>query len=246
MHGTGWEFYKYLPDNLALYVGDRRFIVHLTKNEYVCGNYIFIDRSDRVWENTVYGHLKLIGRKRYWCNLWNMIGSFCKRHGLPWVPHSGLQRIFVAEGKYRDASLYTLFKTLSTADLKTVGTVDAVAAVAVADVPDLVPARVLVPAPAVAVAVAPVVASAVAPAPDPLARLAAKEAKLQEETRMLDQMKAQVERLRAYPADLEAQMAAAKAELASLLAIEARVQELRALEATLIEKRKILQAPELI
>jgi len=222
IHGTGWKFYKYLPDNLALYVGDRRFIVHLTKNEYVCGNYIFIDRSDRVWENP-YGHLELIGRKRYWCNLWNMIGSFCKRHGLPWVPHSGLQRIFVAEGKYRDASLYTLFKTLSVADLKTVGTVDAVAADA--DVPARVPV--------------------VAPVPDPLARLAAKEAKLQEETRMLDQMKAHIERLRAYPADLEAQMAAAKAELASLLAIEARVQELRALEATLVEKRKILEAPEL-
>ena len=228
MHGTGWEFYKYLPDNLALYVGDRRFIVHLTKNEYVCGNYIFIDRSDRVWENP-YGHLELIGRKRYWCNLWNMIGSFCKRHGLPWVPHSGLQRIFVAEGKYRDASLYTLFKTLSVADLKTVGTVDAVAAVAAvadADVPARVPVPVVAPA----------------PVPDPLARLAAKEAKLQEETRMLDQMKAHVERLRAYPADLSAQIAVAKAELVE---IEARVQELRALEATLVEKRKILEAPEL-
>ena len=218
-HGTGYAFYKHLPDNLALYVGDRRFIVHLTKNEYVWGDYVFIDRSDRVWENP-YGHLELIGRKRYWCNLWNMIGSFCKRHGLPWVPHSGLQRIFVAEGKYRDASLYTLFKTLSVADLKTVGTVDAVAAVA--DVPVRVPV--------------------VAPVPAPLNRLAAKEAKLQEEKQFLGQIEEHVARLRAYPADLSAQIATAKAELVE---IEARVQELRALEATLVEKRKILEAPEL-
>jgi len=132
----------------------------------------------------------------------------------------------VAEGKYRDASLYTLFKTLSVADLKTVGTVDApVVAVAVADVP--VPARV----PVVAVAV-----------PDPLNRLAAKEVKLQEEKQFLGQIEEHVARLRAYPSDLSAQIAVAKAELVE---IEARVEELRALEATLVEKRKILQAPEL-
>lgn len=227
MHGTGYQFYAHLPDNLALYVGDRRFVVHLATIKHMCGQSeeVFIDRSDRKWEY-LYGHHDTHEGKRYWCNPWNMIGSFCKRHGLPWAKPSGLQRIFVADGKYRDASLYTLFKTLSTADLKTVGTVDAA-----------------VPVVAAAVADAPVVAPA--PAPAPLALLAAKEAKLQEETRMLDQMKAQVERLRAYPADLEAQIAAAKVALADLLVIEARVQELRALEATLVEKRKILEAPEL-
>jgi hypothetical protein len=205
-HGTGYEFYAHLPDNLALYVGDRRFVVHLATIKHMCGQteQVFLDRSDRKWEY-LYGHIDSHEGKRYWYNPWNMIGSFCKRYGLQRAPQSGLQQIFVAEGKYRDASLYTLFKTLSTAELKTVGTVDA-------------------------------------PAVAPLDRLAAKEAKLQEEMQLLDQMKAHVERLRAYPADLSAQITAAKVEL---VVIEARVEELRLLEATLVEKRKILQAPEL-
>jgi hypothetical protein len=120
------------------------------------------------------------------------------------------------------------------------------APVAPAPAPAPVAPAPVAPAPA-PVAPAPV---AVTPAPlsvaaDPLAKLAAKEASLLKEKQELDQLQAQIQRLRVYPADLEAQITAAKAELASLAIIEARVLELRALEATLVEKRKILEAPEL-
>ena len=68
---------------------------------------------------------------------------------------------------------------------------------------------------------------------------------LQKQQLELDQLQAQIKRLRVYPVDLEAQITAAKAELAFLGTVETRIQELRALEATLVEKRKILEAPEL-
>jgi hypothetical protein len=416
-YGTGDQYYKYFPNNLRLYVGNDRFVVHFTS---LGKRSIFIDRSDRKWD----GGRKHEG-KRFWDNPWHMICSLRKHYGL--VPsESALQSIFVGEGKYRDASLYMLFKTLSTEELKTIGknyperperieqlgvglqlyvqdpgmeplhgvrfngdgfthatfekwmtahalvgyyrsvaasTVhhplrsifvaegrdkdisladllltrsDAQLKVAghppiwtppapfsglpsnlqlsaqkngkaidlrhkleegtilfrephkefcyftaehqvrkldptyrgdgldhifvlfgqykgksLADLKDLSveeqrSANLVIMPPAV---VATATAAAPTPKPilssDPLAKLAAKEAMLQKETRELDQLQEQIQRLRAYPADLEAQIAAAKAELAFLATVEQRIQELRLLEATLVEKRKILEAVEL-
>ena len=151
----------------------------------------------------------------------------------PTYSGNGLDHIFVLFGQYKGKSLADL-KDLSVEEQRSVGSAN------------------LVIMPPAVVAVATAVATAVAVAPpkpilssDPLAKLAAKEARLQKETRELDQLQEQIQRLRAYPADLEAQITAAKVELAFLATVEQRIQELRLLEATLIEKRKILEAPEL-
>ena len=138
----------------------------------------------------------------------------------------GLDHIFVLFGQYKGKSLADL-KDLSVEEQRSANLV-------------IMPATIAVAATAVAVATPnPILSS------DPLAKLAAKEARLQKETRELDQLQEQIQRLRAYPADLEAQIAAAKAELAFLATVEQRIQELRLLEATLVEKRKILEAVEL-
>ena len=178
------------------------------------------------------------------------------------VTEQGLNSIYVAKGAHKDKSLGSLLISMNTAELKAAFEEDA-KALATKPVPRLnwatgtntvvmppapvsAPAPVSVPPAPAPVSVPPAPAPAPAPASaDPLAKLAAKEAAMKKEKQLLDQLQEQIQRIKAYPADLEAQIAAAKAELASLATIEARVQELRALEASLVEKRKILGAPEL-
>jgi len=146
-----------------------------------------------------------------------------KWRGAPSPLHEqGLNSIYVAKGAYKDKSLGSLLMTKTQIELRAAFRNEVKANTVV------MPVASPVPAPA-----------------DPLAKLAAKEAVMQLEKQLLDQLQEQIQRIKAYPSDLEAQIAAAKAELAFLATVEMRIQELRLLEATLVEKRKILEAVEL-
>jgi hypothetical protein len=240
------ERISYLPDGLELYVKvpDRPILEGVTLAH--CGEEIMFKHPGDIAFGDVPQYRTAIELVDKW-------------RGSPSpVMEQGLNSIYVAKGSNKDKSLGSLLMKMTPMELKAVfkeyasalatkpvPTLDWPTGANIVVVPPAFVTSMPMPTPTPTPTPTPIPAP-VTPAPaDPLAKLAAKEAALLKEKQELDQLQEQIQRLRIYPADLEAQITAAKAELASLVMIEARVQELRALEATLVEKRKILEAVEL-
>uniref|UniRef100_A0A6C0K2S9 Uncharacterized protein n=1 Tax=viral metagenome TaxID=1070528 RepID=A0A6C0K2S9_9ZZZZ len=231
------ERISYLPDGLELYVKvpDRPVLEGVTLAH--CGDEIMFKHSNDIAFGDVPQYRTAIELVDKW-----------RGSPIP-VTEQGLNSIYVAKGSNKDKSLGSLLMKMTPMELraafKEYARELATKPVPTLDWPTGTNTVVMPSVPVSAPAPAPAPVS-VTPAPaDPLAKLAAKEAAMQKEKQELDQLQEQIQRLKAYPADLEAQITAAKAELVFLATVETRVQELRALEATLVEKRKILGAPEL-
>ena len=257
------RFIEQLPNNLALYIGNNQFVVRL---RFIDTQYVFTDTSDRDWHKS---NAITLNGKTCWQNPWHLVASFRKHHGVE-IDRPALECIFVAEGTYRDVSLFTLFQTLRPEELHLINK----------DYPEQ-PERIDQLQPGLELYVQdpgraqmsnvrfngsgftyPILPSwidarhliayyrkvNVDTVTEPLRHIYVAKGRdkgISLAKLLLSRSDAQL-RVAGHPLpDLDAKIVAAEAELASLAALRARVETLRQLEAQLVEARKILECPEL-